>query len=78
MEPEKVAIDGVLYSIVMKFGDDRAIINYDGGLFVLIDRGANGVWDLSGEPANEAEAQVLRALMSGTWDVTSVTVTKND
>jgi hypothetical protein len=77
MEPEKIAIDGVQYSLVQKFGDARAIISFD-GLFVLVDRNPNDTWDLSGEPANEAEAQVLRALMSGTWDVTTVTVTKND
>jgi hypothetical protein len=77
MDTLKIAGDPKFYDVVHTFGDNRAIINYD-GLFVLVDRVAGtDQFELSGEPARgENEKPVLDALVATIKD--SVTVTKSD
>lgn len=70
-------IDGKLYEVAHEFNPARAIINYD-GVFVLVDKNADGTWDLSGEPAREDEKPILEALIKPFEDQTIVTVTKDE
>lgn len=76
MDTLKIAGDPKFYDVVHAFGDNRAIINYD-GLYVLVDRvGGTDQFELSGEPARESEKPILNALVATIKD--SVTVTKTD
>lgn len=77
MNPLTITIGQTQYVVVAHFGDDRAIINYDGA-FVLVDRDSTGQWDLSGQPARLGpEQDTLKALLAQTLDQTVVTVTKD-
>lgn len=70
----KVIVDGKARDVIHSFGEDRAIIIFD-GLHVFADRASDGTWELSGEPARDGEEKrVLAQLVSPLVDVTEVTV----
>lgn len=69
-------VDGKSYKVMHWFGDNRALIDYD-GMYVFVDQLLGG-WDLSGEPARDgAEKDTLKALLDPTNDVTRVVITKD-
>lgn len=70
----KVSVDGREHEVAHSFGENRAIIRFDGA-HVFVDRSSDGVWELSGEPARDGEEKrVLAQLISPLIDVTEVTV----
>jgi hypothetical protein len=73
----KILVDGKEYALVHSFRDNRAIIDMD-GLYVLVDKAPDGIWDLSGEPAREGEKEVLQQLIEPMNDQSILTVTPPD
>ncbi len=55
----KVTVDGVEYELVYDFGLGRGIINME-GIFVLVDRVDDTLWELSGNPARDHEKPILQ------------------
>jgi hypothetical protein len=74
----QITISGKTYEVAHTFTDSRAVIDYDLGAFVLVDKAPDGTWDLSGQPASPEEEVVVKALNAPTNDVTVTTVTKDD
>ena len=71
-----ITIDGKDYEVAHSFSPERAIVNYD-GLYVLVDRNADGSWALSGEPARDDEKPVLEALTAPMNDQSILNVLKD-
>ena len=64
---DEIEISGSKYKVAYESSDARVIIAYE-GLFVLADKAPDGVWELSGVPAQGKEKDVLKRLLEPTMD----------
>lgn len=65
------------YEVLYVTSPARAIVRFDMGLCVLVDRDPNGKWGLSGKPANAAETDFIEKNMPS-LDGTEVDVEKDE
>ncbi len=75
MSDTKILVEGKSCTVMHRFNENRALVDFD-GLYVFADQFADGTWELSGEPAREAEKPILKALLDPTNDQDRVTIIK--
>lgn len=70
--------DQAAYEVLYVTNPNRAVIRWDMGAIVCVDRAADGTWDLSGTPDDQSpeEMQVIKDNMQAV-DTTSVAVEKD-
>jgi len=73
----KLTVNGTEYEVIRQFNENRALVNYE-GLAVLVDRDPqSGTWDLSGQPANPDEEQVIKDFQAPMNDKTVLDIEKD-